>query len=262
MGKQTALRDLAKDYSRGIIDKNTYRKSRTELISDIIEGNVEVKDIDYLPPLAPAEPDDITANTVERQKRDSSKTQLNPGGYANNSKNQATADVKQTEKRSTTTPFVAKKSAAAFISISIAVVIGLIILVVLFYFKQPELDTVNNANTTNSSANNSNNVANAASLNLAMAGEKLLTEFINKKNWSNSSLDQFTSDWLDLSDEQRAAAIQTKRMQRMNDSIYKQFLEEKALASIDSEKAIGKQEKLIAFARSIGINDNRLVIEY
>ena len=50
-------------------------------------------------------------------------------------------------------------------------------------------------------------------------------------------------------------------MQRMHDSIYKQFLEEKALSSIDSEKAALKQEKLIEFAKAIGMDDSRLILE-
>ena len=50
-------------------------------------------------------------------------------------------------------------------------------------------------------------------------------------------------------------------MQRMNDSIYKQFQEDKAFASIDSEMAIMKQQRLIEFAEAFGINDARLKID-
>lgn len=48
---------------------------------------------------------------------------------------------------------------------------------------------------------------------------------------------------------------------RMVDSIYKQFREGKALASVNAEMALMKQQKLIEFANAIGINDSRLVIE-
>jgi hypothetical protein len=50
-------------------------------------------------------------------------------------------------------------------------------------------------------------------------------------------------------------------MQSLKAAIYKQFLEGKALASIDSEKATFKQQQLIEFAKAIGINDSKLIID-
>ena len=97
--------------------------------------------------------------------------------------------------------------------------------------------------------------------NVSKAGEDLIAKFLTEKNWSEENLDSFVESWTSLTDEERNAAAQTKRMQRMSSSIYKQFLEEKALASIDSEKSIMKQQKLIDFANALGIVDSRLVIE-
>jgi hypothetical protein len=52
----------------------------------------------------------------------------------------------------------------------------------------------------------------------------------------------------------------TKRMQRLHDSIFKQFLEANAMSSINKEKAIIKQKRLIKFAEAIGIDDSRLTL--
>ena len=54
MSEQT-LRELAKSFARGTIPKESYRKSRAELIRNIIAGKVTVKAIDYEAPLKPTD---------------------------------------------------------------------------------------------------------------------------------------------------------------------------------------------------------------
>ncbi len=151
-----------------------------------------------------------------------------------------------------------------FIIVSAVIVISLIIAVFLFYPKPPgatsttkpiptEKITTAPANTTEG------NDADVMTTN--MAGETLIADFLTEKNWTEDSLDKFITAWSALTYDEQDSAKQTKRMQRMHDSIYKQFLEEKALESIDSEKAIMKQEKLLEFATAIGISDSRLSID-
>ena len=236
------LRGLARDYARGTIDKETYRKSRSALIKDIVDGQVTVKAIDYLPPLAsPA--DEITTRTIERDR-----TEIRP---------QTKPAPKQASAKATPKPQPVpdKKLPWLFIGVSTTVVIILIITVVLFYPKPPNTTTQTIVQSTNATT-----LENYDS-NVSSAGEDLIGNFLRQKNWNEESLDNFVSQWTALSAEERLSASQTKRMQRMMSSIYKQFLEEKALASIDSEQAISKQKKLIEFASAIGINDSRLVIE-
>ena len=253
MSNQTTLRELAKGYARGVLDKDKYRKSRTELINGIIEGTVSLETIDYAPPLMPSEDDDVITETAQREKRDTNKTEIMPEG----SRRQKSAKQQQAQVTANAKP-ASKKAPLIFASASAAVIIILIVLVVLFYPKPPGSETDKNTISTDITASEETKPETST---MHMAGEKLLADFLNQKNWSNEHLDQFVVSWSSLNDAERETASQTKRMQRMNDSIYKQFLEEKALASIDSDKALAKQQKLIEFAEALGLNDTRLTIE-
>lgn len=244
MSNQT-LRELAKDYARGETDKESYRKSRTELIKAIIEGTVAVKVIDYPPPLIPSEDE---AAITEAPKRD--KTEIvSPSSKKRPARREPPAhphSLSQTKKES---PLI-------FILVSAAIVVSLIIAVILFYPKPPGATTSVAARISNKTQ------APALSANtIDMAGESLIADFLSQRNWTNDSLDTFLDSWSSLTQDARDSAKSGKRMQRMHDSLYKQFLEEKALSSIDSEKAALKQQKLIEFAAAIGIDDSRLVLE-
>ena len=246
MSNQT-LRGLAKDYAKGVIDKDKYRKSRTDLIKGIVAGEIAVKAIDYDPPLMPMSPDDDDADVTEANERN--RPNISP----------QTTPKKPTPKTAPVNQSTAtqnnNKSPLVFISVSTVIVLSLIIAVFLFYPKPPESASIETSNVSNNS-----NIANKNGTATSMAGESLMADFLTQKNWNEDSLDKFIESWSALTQEERDSAKQTKRMQRMNDSIYKQFLEEKALASIDSEKAIMKQQILIEFAEAIGINDSRLVL--
>lgn len=246
MSNQT-LRELAKNYALGEIDKDNYRKSRVELITAITAGKVNVEAIDFPPPLMPSEEEAAITETAKRDKTEvvspASKQKPTPNGAA--SKQQSSAKTN-------------KKSPIMFITVSSVIVISLIIVVILFYPKPPGSATTETTNASNK-AQAPTTPAVTASTN--MAGESLIADFLTQKNWSEDSLDTFLNSWSALSQEERDSAKPSKRMQRMHDSIYKQFLEEKALSSIDSEKAALKQEKLIEFAKAIGIDDSRLVLE-
>jgi hypothetical protein len=240
MSKQT-LRALAKDYATGVIDKDNYRKSRVELIKGIVAGEIAVKAIDYAPPLMPSEEEAAITETAKRE-RTKATPEVTP-----KSKPVATNNVKNNNKK---TPIV-------FISVSTVIVLSLIIAVFLFYPKPPGSASIETTNVTKNTTK-----TNATATSTSMAGESLIAGFLTEKNWNENSLDKFIESWSALTQEERDSAKQTKRMQRMNDSIYKQFLEEKALASIDSEKAIIKQQKLIELAEAIGINDSRLILNW
>lgn len=245
---QKTLRELAKGYARGEIDKDSYRKSRGELIEGIIAGKIAVKVIDYPPPLVPSDDDKAITENIQRDR-----TEVRPP----NAKTPPPAQQSTTASANTPSPKTEKKSPIVFISVSAAIVILLIIGVVLFYPKPPSSTPIAVSNS--ASTVETNSVTATTSNN--MAGESLIADFLGKKNWSEESLDNFVNSWIALTQEERDAATQTKRMRRMHDSIYKQFLQEKALASIDSEKATVKLQQLIGFANAIGIDDSRLTID-
>lgn len=236
MSNQT-LRELAKDYARGEIDKDNYRKSRVELITAITAGNVNVKAIDFPPPLMPSKEEAAITETAKRDKTEV----VPPSSKKRPTPNESSSTQQPSAKTN-------KKSPLMFISVSVVIVISLITVVILFYPKPP-----------GSASNEATAFAATAITN--MAGESLIADFLKQKNWTEDSLDIFLNSWSTLSQEELDSAKPSKRMQRMHDSIYKQFLEEKALSSIDSEKAVLKQEKLIEFAKAIGIDDSRLVLE-
>tara|TARA_R110000782_G_scaffold186176_11_gene276429 strand:- start:1930 stop:2670 length:741 start_codon:yes stop_codon:yes gene_type:complete len=246
MSNQT-LRELAKDYARGEIDKDSYRKSRVELITAITAGKVDVKAIDFPPPLIPSEEESAITETAKREKTEIVSPSASQGPIPN-----GTPSSKQHSSIKAD-----KKSPMLFITISTVIVITLIIVVVLFYPKPPGSKTT--------AISNVPDITQASTLDATtsnnMAGESLISDFLTQKNWTEDSLDTFLNSWSTLSQKERDLTKPTKRMQRLHASIYKQFLEEKALSSIDSEKAAMKQQKLIEFANAIGINDSRLILE-
>ena len=119
----------------------------------------------------------------------------------------------------------------------------------LFYPKPPE---TNNAT--------SSGQMTTATASVSTVGEVLIGKFLNEKDWSDKNLNKFVASWTALSQQDKDAVTGTNRMQRLKATIYDQFLKGKALASIDAEKAIEKQQKLIDFANAIGIVDSRLLI--
>lgn len=250
MTNQT-LRELAKDYAKGTTGKNRYHKSRTDLIQGIVSGSIPVKPIDYEAPLKPSnEIEDAITEGIQRDK-----TQItSPQARAK----QPPASVKQ--KAPVKKPVIKKKNNSPFIFIlvSMAIVLFLIIAVFMFYPKPPTSEITQTSNVTSETRNVSNVTVSSKT---STVGESLIANFLNEKDWTEASMDNFIESWTALTMEEKNSAMQTKRMQRMNDSIYKQFRQGKALASIDSEKALIKQQKLIEFSKSIGINDSRLVLD-
>jgi hypothetical protein len=252
MSTQT-LRDLAKSYAKGTIAKESYRKSRTDLIKNIIAGDVIVKDIDYEGPLRPS--NDIEEAITEGIERD---------------KTQITGPRQSSEPKKSPSPVTTggitkkdKSSSLIFIFISVAIVLILILAVILFYPKPPEsiqIETQSNINSTANSIASNVTGSTEGSTNTAVA-ETLLGSFLAEKNWSEANMDKFLQSWAEITLEEKSSVVETKRMQRMKSSIYKQFTEAKALASIDSDKARMKQQKLIDFATTLGIDDSRLVLD-
>ena len=72
MTKEVTLRELARLYARGAIDRNSYHKSRAELLKGIIEGRIKIKDIEQT-----AKPDKA-ASTTEGGGSDNSFTEIRP----------------------------------------------------------------------------------------------------------------------------------------------------------------------------------------
>ena len=73
MSKEVTLRELARIYARGAIDRSSYHKSRAELINGIIEGRIKVKDIEQT-----AKQGMTASGTEGGELRDDSATEIRP----------------------------------------------------------------------------------------------------------------------------------------------------------------------------------------
>ena len=112
MSREVTLRELARLYARGAIDRNSYHKSRAELLNGIIEGRVKVKDT------APTATHDKSVSRTEGgEESDISATEIRPE-----------IPVPGVERRR---PDSNKRLLLIFIGIGVAILAALIILVVL-----------------------------------------------------------------------------------------------------------------------------------
>lgn len=234
------LSDLAEAYANGDIDTSTYRKNRSELLREIVAGHVPVEPIDYLPPL------EIEEEAAVTQPMARETTQLLGQSVPRGNLSDAI--------ETTMPPDHNKSYKMLYIGVSILIVILLIVAVIMFYPEPPSAQK-------KAQALPSATVENSVNADLAKPGEAIITDFLQENVWDDGALDAFLQQWKALDYEQQVAASSTKRMQRLSSEIYRRFLEEKALASIDSEKALSRQQKLIDFASEIGIKDTRMSIE-
>ena len=73
MTREVTLRELARLYARGAIDRNSYHKSRAELLNGIIEGRIKVKDIEQI-----AKQDKSVSRIERGGESDISATEIRP----------------------------------------------------------------------------------------------------------------------------------------------------------------------------------------
>lgn len=235
------LSDLAEAYANGDINTTTYRKNRGELLREIVAGHVPVEPIDYLPPL------EIEEEAAVTQPMGRDTTQL---------LGQSVPRGNLSEPFETTLPSDYSNNTSyklIYVGVSILIVVLLIVAVVMFYPEPPSSQK--------SQPLPSAPAENAVNADLSKPGEAIITEFLQQNVWNDNALDAFLQQWNALDNDQQNAAGKTKRMQRLSSEIYRRFQEEKALVSIDSAKALSRQQKLIDFASELGINDTRMTIE-
>ncbi|MCH8262641.1 MAG: SUMF1/EgtB/PvdO family nonheme iron enzyme [Proteobacteria bacterium] len=91
------------------------------------------------------------------------------------------------------------------------------------------------------------------------AGQGLIIDFIQQKNWTQENLDVFVTSWQQMSAQEQTAAFSSLEMKRLINTIYQQLLDERALLSLgDVENAVANQHMLVNFAEQLGIEDKRL----
>ncbi len=237
------LHSLAKEYAQNLIDRDSYRKSRSELIQGICAGKIEVKTREYLAPLETV-PDDIdeTRENIKTQISRAEKDTATVPGYS------AAQKPKPVQRQNTVKSYPStgkNKQKNIFIGTAIIVLLcGITLLILLF----PDSNDVPPSNINDQVARSS-------------TGQILIIDFIQKKNWTQDNLNLFVTSWQQLSDEEQAAVHASPDMKRLINTIYQQLLDERALLSLgDIENAVTNQRILINFADQLGIDDGRLTV--
>jgi len=93
------------------------------------------------------------------------------------------------------------------------------------------------------------------------AGDALIGNFLNENNWSVENLQQTLLDWQNLSTEEQSAGLSSATSRQLINAIHKQLSEERGLLGLgDNASVIARQQTLIDFADSLGIQDSRLTV--
>jgi len=237
------LHSLAKEYAHGVIDRDSYRKSRSELIQGICAGKIQVKAREYLAPFETVSDDtDETRENIITQISRAEKDTATVPDYS------AAQKPKPVQRQNTIKTYPSSgnnKQKSIFIGTAIIVFSCAIALLILLL---PDSNDVPSSDINNQVAQPS-------------TGQYLIIDFIQKKNWTQDNLDLFVTSWQQLSDEERTAVQTSPEMKRLINVIYQQLLDERALLSLgDVENAVANQRVLINFADQLAIDDARFTV--
>ena len=243
------LRELAEEYAQNVLDRESYHKSRRELIQKICAGEIEVAEHEYLFPIEdlPEEIDETCENIITQLSRpatgDSDATV--PGRTGSSS-------VARPKPKASPAPrprwIIQQKN----IVIGMAAIILLAIITLTILLLPATDDSSIEKTEVQVSEYNS--------------GQILITEFIQQKNWSQDSLASFVTSWQQLSNEELNAVQTSPEMKRLTSTIYQQLMDERAVLSLgdlslgDIKNAVVNQRLLVNFANQLGINDARLTV--
>lgn len=239
------LRSLAKDYANGILDKESYRKARDDLLRKIAAGEIAVAPIDYRP-LLDVEDMEVT--------RDKTSIKAAPAGE----ESRPTTEIVTPEpprppiaaRRPSNTPLK-----LILITTTIAALCVIVIIVLYMTAEAPIREIT--SETGSASLTGQDAVPQGPD-----TGKLLIEEFLRQNNWNDDSLGQFGMQWNSLSDAERTAALAGPEKTQLANAIYRQLLEERALAGLgDVTAAIARQHTLVNFADRVGIEDARFVVQ-
>ena len=239
------LRELAREYAQNNIDRESYRNSRRELIQGICAGEIEVEAHEYLAPLETfsEDLDDTTENMITEIVQQAKKTKP-----AATPKKPETPQAKVEPKPA---PSPAEPSIGNFKQKNILIGAGAIIVLCILLLVILLFPTAEDKPSTKIDL----------PVVLSSAGQGLIIDFIQQKNWSQENLDVFVTSWQQMSDQEQTTAFSSLEMKRLINTIYQQLLDERALLSLgDVENAVANQHMLVNFANQLGIEDKRLKV--
>lgn len=235
MATESTLRDLAKAYAGGKLDKAKYRASRTAYVEAVVSGSVTL--LSSQDSGGPA----VTTSTDLNTRNSSDKTSMmGSAAYSRAHSNEGDAGKS------------GKTRTGLFIGGAALLVVVVAIVVVLTGNKQEPSPTAGTASNTTNSASA---IADAA----PTAAITLIRTFLSSNNWSQPTLDKFVADWQQIPAADRSASMSSVELGQLSNAIYKKLLEERALSGIGNpETSLDKQRLLVEFAASIGIQDQKI----
>jgi hypothetical protein len=286
MATQT-LRDLAREYAKGTLDRESYRRNRSALIDGILAGTIPVEAIDFAPP--PAEPHTITDKTGPGRRARRQKTVLDDVDELDVF--DITQVVPETSDRTPPRPplraeepapakaepaSAASASNYALLVVGAVAIVAIIGLVVAVVFRgnapppaapasgaaAPAAESPLSSAASATAGGEQTPVTDEAAPAVSSAATDAILGFLATRNWSDASMDAFVNEWQSLPQSDRDAASGSGEMAQLANAIYKKLLEARGLSGvIDPATLQQKQDRLIAFARNLGISDSRLASE-
>lgn len=241
------LRELARAYAKGELARDDYRRSRSGLVGAILAGEVEVRAIDFPPPLKPpgGEPADATEPRPRRTR------QSEP----------PTTDTQPAPAAREPAPRPAAPATAGNTGSGIWLGAGVVLLLIIggAVYLLTGSKPAQAPDTTTAAA--ARPAATPAANSEAKAGRDLIGAFLDDRNWSAARMQAFKSDWSTLTPEQQGAALASVEAGRLVSAIHQRLLEEKALSGLgDPQSSLAKQRELVEFAGAIGITDARIAV--
>lgn len=259
------LRTLAKEYATGVLNKEDYRKLRSELFEDIISGEVEVEDHDFLPPIGYSDGDATGETVINYPASDKEATQPKSTTAAGAP---ATAPVEEKPAQPPQRAIVVHGKFYKFLLyggvLTLVFLVILLALLITNIYKASTTSVVvsSEMTTVNPSGNISDTTPPSPPVSKSTTSDNMIKLFLSNNDWSNESMKQFLSDWYNMSYEEYTNAMGSTALLQLNQAIYQQFQEQNAMLVLgDNDAVTEKQLALINFAEQLGFNDPRLVME-
>lgn len=240
---QVSLRELVQKYTKGEVGKEEYRKTRTDLINNVLAREDNLRINTYPPLIKPT--DEGTVDITERsQKKEPVKSPATPG---------------VTPPADKTVPSRGQPLNPMYIAGALILIIITIIAVVVLL---PDHSQNQRVNVQEQPVTQETRPAPAVS----DRARTLIREFLQKNNWDNGNMDEFLRAWRALPETDSQSIKGSMALNRLSNAIYNRLQEERAIAELDATASetvadVSRQERLVAFARQIGINDDRISVQ-
>ena len=267
------LRALARQYAKGEIDKDSYRRSRSEFIEGVLSGQIPLQVNEYPAPRSLARSDSAGEAIRRRQRK-----QEEPEGTditsimvtTDPTPRRVTPPEAEEPEEPIELPPAPEPETRFPLSYVLAAAGGVALIAVIVFALLPESTPQpgtavatgpETAPVQVETAEPAEAIAASEAPTLSRPAASLILKFLADKNWSEPARTEFLNQWQALPDDQRAGAAQSGEMAQLNNSIYKKLQAERALSGLgDTGESIEKQRSLVEFAAALGIQDPRLTV--